>query len=856
MDLRLCPSCGQSVLDDDAQTCPFCGAAMDGSDKGRKPPSGRGPGAKPAASRSASGDGAPRSAPPEKSAKSEARPVQAGMRAPRTLSDDDDPFGIGVSATAGEFIQALAKPEKGRLHRVVCPMCEHAGFIAKSAIGKQVRCANEKCMVPVFIAPDPDAPPVERAPRRRATADAAAETRAVGSSTPRNKLIVYGVAGVVLLGLTIGLVQFLNQPPAASPDLSQPAPRIAGGAVADPEAEAAAAPAAAAAQQSAAQHEPGEIAGRLAKRMIQSARLPSNRDKALARRMTGDIYLRLEQPAEAAQEFSQLLAVNRQAAYYQVEPRLASYWRHRHSGDLAAAKSDFELLRREAATIPAQGRPALEAALGLAAALVAEGGLPAAAEMVQKQQKDATIVANSDGLKSGVWFFTAARLRDIGRLPFAAADVYAWHDPLLTAVAADLACHRQWGAAIAWIQNHPGKRESGDSLAVLAEIASSAGASDEDLARIETAAGAAHPQIGLRVRSVIAAERRNAAALESIGTAWSAMPPLQPMSLPSMTEILQLNLPDLQEMRLITDGLTEYARAAVLCGDNARAEDAIRLLTRRFQATAPATAEIRGLALEFDGKENQIRKRISDELRVSSDADIASAFRNYHRKVDSLTAAAEDRRLALFRSLSRIIRAGGISSLQAVLEDSESGLRPEIFVDESVGLLFAAAVQGGLEFPAAENNVPELRVAVPARSAEIQEIRVAPLIVQAWLLTRQGRPGDAAVRLETASTDLPGLREVVLNEIMQYAAARVTQPAPVYNAVGKLRNSGWRERILEAVSRQMAARGFEKQCEEWIESQTSMPGTEEVMAFYGLARALIERQQTAAATSPAKPSSL
>ena len=37
MELPSCPSCGQSVLDDDAADCPFCGAAMYGSSGGKKP---------------------------------------------------------------------------------------------------------------------------------------------------------------------------------------------------------------------------------------------------------------------------------------------------------------------------------------------------------------------------------------------------------------------------------------------------------------------------------------------------------------------------------------------------------------------------------------------------------------------------------------------------------------------------------------------------------------------------------------------------------------------------------------------------------------------------------------------------
>ena len=72
-----------------------------------------------------------------------ARPA-GGPRGSRPVVDEDDPFGVGMSSAASQAIQATAKPEKGRLLKVVCPMCEQVGFVPKNAVGKSVKCANEK----------------------------------------------------------------------------------------------------------------------------------------------------------------------------------------------------------------------------------------------------------------------------------------------------------------------------------------------------------------------------------------------------------------------------------------------------------------------------------------------------------------------------------------------------------------------------------------------------------------------------------------------------------------------------------------------------------------------------------------
>ena len=129
MDLPSCPACGQSVLDEEAEDCPFCGASMSGK-----------PGAKPAAPAATSGSSSGKSA---GSKKSKAAPEKAEK------PSSDDPFDV-ASPTARKAVQLLPKPSKGKLHRIQCPMCETAGFQSKKAAGREVRCANKECLVPIF----------------------------------------------------------------------------------------------------------------------------------------------------------------------------------------------------------------------------------------------------------------------------------------------------------------------------------------------------------------------------------------------------------------------------------------------------------------------------------------------------------------------------------------------------------------------------------------------------------------------------------------------------------------------------------------------------------------------------------
>jgi len=163
MDFPVCPACHQSVIDDDPVECPFCGASM----KGGKPTS------KPVAKSLATAPA--RSAPAAKPASTGTGKPSAGKLSPGNTSPpvgkvppgkspppgDDFPFDIEL--TSGKpAIQAYPQPSKQRSLKVICPMCDTAGYLPPTAAGQDVRCANDKCVMPVFTAPAPkkdEAPP-------------------------------------------------------------------------------------------------------------------------------------------------------------------------------------------------------------------------------------------------------------------------------------------------------------------------------------------------------------------------------------------------------------------------------------------------------------------------------------------------------------------------------------------------------------------------------------------------------------------------------------------------------------------------------------------------------------------------
>ncbi|RPI83577.1 MAG: hypothetical protein EHM42_08290, partial [Planctomycetaceae bacterium] len=274
MELLSCPTCKQSVLDEDATECPFCGSPMKAGAAPSRPAAGAG---KPTAAGGKPGTGkGPAKSEPGKSA-------------------EDDPFGVDPSVAA-KAIALAPKPVAGRSFEVKCPMCETMGYSSSKVVGHTVKCCNPQCLVPIFTV---------KAPRKE-------EPPAPPPPTPKTPVALYaGIIGAVL-ALGAGYVWFFESKP-------KPPPASTGGGVAiggpsgggmgtigaAPETQVAGGAPAKAAEQQVAGGPTRELDEALKRSLEAALQSPPSR-KAYGRRMTALAYAHMGDLAGTREHLAQL----------------------------------------------------------------------------------------------------------------------------------------------------------------------------------------------------------------------------------------------------------------------------------------------------------------------------------------------------------------------------------------------------------------------------------------------------------------------------------------------------------------------------------------------------------------------
>ncbi|MEZ6033818.1 MAG: proline-rich domain-containing protein [Planctomycetaceae bacterium] len=819
------------------------------------------PGAKPVvpppAKSSTSGPpSTPTGKPPGSTSASPARPASGS----RTTVDEDDPFGIGNSSAAASAIQATEKPDKSRLHKVVCPMCEQVGFVPKSAIGKNIRCANEKCMVPVFKATESGGKTAERKPARL-SAEAASVTKAAEAALPkkRNPIVVYAVAGGVLLVLVSGLLTVLNRKQ-DDPSLREKIVIPSDPNVESPEEEEArlAAEAAAAAKAAESLPDPKADVAAMAKQMIVLARQPNIRDKAWSRRMTADLYLQSDEPTLAAQELNQLLAVDRSKSFYRIEPHVTQYWQRMASADKDAARRSLELALAERDGIPKSGRAGAEAALSLAAVLVAEGKVAEARALVDSRRVDTSITANRDMLTSVAWFWIADHSRENVIPVPSATDIMVWTDPLHTVVACDLALHQRWTEAISWSLAGQSAAVVSASLTEVATIAGAASAPPIVFQQLIEAIPPGKPEIDVRVRAAVAAATHRPSGLDEAIAAVDKLSAPMPLKIPTTQQIAEKYSSEREEELHRAVAVAEVVRAAIICGSPEKARSLMVRLRAELDAAAPPTRAVRVLALEVSGKdESAARQRIANDLKTTNSSVIDRTFTEYRRHLinngnpSGLYVITEDRRLRAVQLLSRIIRAGGAAMVQEALQDPSSGWSDEVMLDDLSGLLAVAALQSNQTPPVPIPSDPSWKMDTIAAGHASLVAKIAPVLMAAWM-TRASQPAAGLKALESdCGNELPGLRQAYVNELVASLARTTDDVGVVLKAIGTLRNGVWREEAFLIAGRQFASRNFEENVKKWIVGNR-MPALEQISLTYGMAQVMIDRISAAAVAAPEK----
>ena len=386
------------------------------------------------------------------------KPKGPARRVGETVADDDDPFGIDTSSVA-DVPSAAPKPTKGRSIKIECPMCGTPGFISSKMQGRDVKCVNPSCMVPVFKAPLP--PKKDDGPIKKE-----------GPLSGKVMGIIGGGVGVLILLLVWGFWFARHQgavvtAPPPLPTVSNdrpsgdPAPDPSNGVTSPPTAQTISLT---------------EIKKRALEQIITAAQIRDENRKAYGRRLAAEAHALAGDVPGAREQIKQLQkpSVGGRVPYFQIEPLLLIAWHQLANGKQAEAQKAFGEAIASYQGLSQVGREVMTAGVTLAAAQASFDQIPQAKETLRQLEAERERARLAAALHISVCFetFNVDEL-----LQFTSLDLDV--DPLAVAVATEVAARVGWDKAIAWAQAQSEVASREDALAMLATMAAYRAATTE-----------------------------------------------------------------------------------------------------------------------------------------------------------------------------------------------------------------------------------------------------------------------------------------------------------------------------------------------------------------------------------------
>ena len=805
MDLPTCPSCGQSVLDDEPGVCPFCGAAMNGSPD-------------PVTALK-------RASPSTK----QATVNDPSQKSPSSGTQSEDPFGIAVSREVRHVITCVPKRTKSRPLHVVCPMCDTRGYIPRSAAGKQVKCSNSECLVPVFTAPDSDKRKTPGLLNRVSDQAVRQEEQLASPAKKHSPVGLYCLLGTVLLAAGLGLRSYLNRNPNEG-RFNQPF-KIQVATTADrgktlsdtadltPETD--------------ELFDGLALASNLAEKMIRSAQMSVNRDKALCRRQTADAFLRLGNEDRAQKELDQLLVVSQQRNlsndYYRITPLARIYWQAVRQNDQTALDALFRRMQPDSRTIPASGLLAIEATIKWCAVLVQRKEAETARKIIERLKFDDTVRSDLDSLHRSVWTAIAMSAVEAGQSSDSPIASLIWTNPVATAIAVELSLQGQWGTAISWATRWT---DSAVQTDLLAEISRQAVRQQASLSVINDIMNAASKtQFGQpRIQAVLAglSDERLQSAIADLQSAETR----EVRKMLSLREIMRYRRAELRVERERARMLIELARSAASRKKNTLAAGIITSLFECLSATRPPTGDVRQASLELDRSPESLRTRLQEHLGKPVSAADASDFHNYRRGLDRLAASVEKRRLYLIQLLCGVVEIDGGLCLRHALEQNVP-LATELTLDPLCQLIAGEAVLAGGSVPRLA-DASDILIPRGRRTKAQAEEALAPIWLATVLASRESYDKTLLKSFESTLA-LPGLRSCLQHRITE--AQAIKADLKILNAASAMKNAPCREFSLWAATAWLVRGGLVAEVEEWTDSGR-LSATDRTLAMSGIISSL------------------
>lgn len=659
MDFPVCPSCRQSVLDDDATDCPFCGASMKAK-----------PGTKPAPT-------APKT--PAVAAK-----PMGGKVVPNkpTLPGDDLPFESELTAGKSAIL-AMPNPTKQRTLQVICPMCDTPGYLPPTAAGQNVRCANPKCVMPVFTAP---APKPKEAPAPPPPPPKASNLPMIGAITLLAVALFAGGLYLTLFQTSRPKVKQLSEEDKAllaeMTGGNKKTNNNAAGVNADngtkPGVPVKETDETKAADELKTAQASQELIKAVLKQMKDSSLAADRqRSKPYCRQLAAEANAVTGNPVVAREHLEQLLKVGSDVSYYRINPLLDLFWSELGAGDKKAALKTLSNAVSETPKLPKFGRTRFEIIGRLSTAMAAAGQIPEAVKTLagfQSTEAEAQLAARMQRATDG-------RVAPLGDTD----SVLPWKFPQAAAVTFSLLNRGDLKTATAWALAQTTDEAKSECLAVWAEEFSRQKASTGECDAEGTIAAAVEPlappfaaRVWARAGYGRWLAKDPAGVTKGIGLAQEKLATLtvpEEVSMPSVKTTQRFKRPAAEPLLLGAVAAGELAFLQAQSAETkAAAEKSLDLALAFVRATAPtyAAAQQRQDEAERLGPSG-LRDLLKRELGLKSDDEARTAASNYKRSLSEIFEASQQKYAIEALLLSRLRGAGvGLNSKVWIIVSTRS----------------------------------------------------------------------------------------------------------------------------------------------------------------------------------------
>ena len=630
MDLPTCPSCHQSVIDDEAEECPFCGASMSGPRQPKPTP------AKPTPTKAST------ESKPASKAKPKSSSTAAKSASPSSAPKSDDPFDVqGEKVT--KYVRLRVKPKPGREFRVVCPMCETAGYTSEQAAGKPVRCINPDCLMPIFTCPEPEKEP-EPEPEKSSGISA-------GMLTAILILVLggggFGVWWFVLREDPSIAMQKASQPGMTDEDFRKRREQIE--ALANPKKDQ---------ETEVTNTEPEKAAPAelrehaLAEMVKYSQHTPQmgNRDPAYDIQMIASIYASQGDEPAVREQLARLAKLGVDRPDYRIIPLTDLAWHQIASG--ASAKDTIDEALELAQDVRGTGQPDWRAITGIAAVLAAENRADEAVSLLSKlrsrEDKEA-YWAKLEAVRESKSFNFAHEMQH--------AALVEPSRPSWVSITGTLATHGKVNEALDWTKRISETDSRAEALAVWGEnVAANQVAQNQPISltglddSIKDPPAEVQQSIRTRVYARVA-RRLTTMGQTELAKTWAGnaeaevakLASAAPRSAPEVKELYDYNtqLPWAKPLELAATATAETAAAHRQLGEADKATSLLQKTETLIAAITPPVNAMKNLVENASRNSGAIQNTLAQELNLTTSDQRRLAEKQYLRNAYDLRTAAE-----------------------------------------------------------------------------------------------------------------------------------------------------------------------------------------------------------------------